>query len=157
MTTQEPTLSSTISTNLRPMDTFGDTDCALEKATGSWITLESICSDQSHSFSFPGRSGFLSYHQTGPRTRNYVKPQRNVCIFSDSSSRYTPGSQKSSPEKTVRRGKETLCVAVLQPKKHLLPNHPLWRVAFASTSHQFSRLTLARFCASGYPASWPRR
>ena len=36
------------------MDPFGDAYCALENASGSWTTRESICSDQSHSFSFPG-------------------------------------------------------------------------------------------------------
>jgi hypothetical protein len=36
------------------MDLFGDADGALEKASGSWITLESIGSDQGHSFQFPG-------------------------------------------------------------------------------------------------------
>jgi len=39
---------------LRLMDPFDDADWAFEKASGSWITLKSICSDQSHSFSFPG-------------------------------------------------------------------------------------------------------
>ena len=35
-------------------DLFGDEDCVFEQVSGSGITLERICYDQSPYFSFPG-------------------------------------------------------------------------------------------------------
>ena len=35
-------------------DLFGDEDCVFEQVSGSCITLERVCHDQSPYFSFPG-------------------------------------------------------------------------------------------------------
>jgi hypothetical protein len=53
----------------------------------------------------------------------------NWCTSSERTSRWVTDFQRSSPKQTMRSAKESLCVAA-PAKKHLLPHHPLWLVAF---------------------------
>jgi hypothetical protein len=54
-------------------------------------------------------------------------------------------------------GKESLCIAVAQAKKHLFPNQPLRLAAFFTIVMRFGVSLHRDAGASGYPASWPRR
>src|SRR5437588_7709332 len=53
----------------------------------------------------------------------------NWYTSSDRTSRWATDFQTSSPKQAMRSAKESCCVAATA-KKHLLPNHPLWLVAF---------------------------
>jgi hypothetical protein len=54
-------------------------------------------------------------------------------------------------------GKENLCIAVAQAKKHLFPNQPLRLAAFFTIVMRFGVSLHRDAGASGYPGWWPRQ